>query len=81
MSGAVASDGSFRRLVLPGLAFKAVVIGGGYATGREIAEFFVGSGPMGGLLGLLLAMELGFTAVVAIAAVLYLLAAWSFGHD
>ncbi|MEL7784375.1 hypothetical protein AAG607_15205 [Citromicrobium bathyomarinum] len=58
MSGAVASDGSFRRLVLPGLAFKAVVIGGGYATGREIAEFFVGSGPMGGLLGLLLAMAI-----------------------
>ncbi len=46
----------FRRLVLPGFAFKAVVIGGGYATGREIAEFFLGSGPLGGFLGLLLAM-------------------------
>ena len=39
----------FRRLVLPGLAFKAVVIGGGYATGREIAEFFLPAGPWGGL--------------------------------
>lgn len=46
----------FQRLVLPGLAFKAVVIGGGYATGRELAEFFLPSGPRGGLAGMLLAM-------------------------
>lgn len=46
----------FRRLLLPGLAFKAVVIGGGYATGRELIEFFYPSGPVGGLLGLLLTM-------------------------
>ncbi|MFN3834392.1 MAG: hypothetical protein ACK4NO_00680 [Glycocaulis sp.] len=44
----------FRRLILPGLAFKAVVIGGGYATGRELVEYFMPSGPVGGLLGLLL---------------------------
>ncbi|MFL6591693.1 MAG: hypothetical protein ACJ8GK_03160, partial [Luteimonas sp.] len=46
----------FQRFLLPGLAFKAVVIGGGYATGRELAEFFLPSGPQGGLLGMLLAM-------------------------
>src|SRR5215468_1464036 len=46
----------FQRFVLPGLAFKAVVIGGGYATGRELAEFFLPSGPQGGLLAMLLAM-------------------------
>jgi uncharacterized membrane protein YkvI len=46
----------FQRFLLPGLAFKAVVIGGGYATGRELAEFFLPSGPYGGLLGMLLAM-------------------------
>ena len=40
---------AFQRYVLPGLAFKAVVIGGGYATGREIAEFFLPAGPWGGL--------------------------------
>lgn len=45
----------FQRLILPGLAFKAVVIGGGYATGRELAEFFLPSGPLGGLTGLILA--------------------------
>ena len=47
--------GWFKRLVLPGLAFKAVVIGGGYATGREIAEFFLPAGPWGGLAALALA--------------------------
>src|SRR5258707_7903398 len=46
----------FQRLLLPGLAFKAVVIGGGYATGRELAEFFLPSGPQGGLLAILLAL-------------------------
>jgi len=46
----------FQRTLLPGFAFKAVVIGGGYATGRELATFFLPSGPQGGLLGMLLAM-------------------------
>jgi uncharacterized membrane protein YkvI len=46
----------FQRYLLPGFAFKAVVIGGGYATGRELAEFFLPSGPRGGLLAMLLAM-------------------------
>lgn len=45
----------FQRLVLPGLAFKAVVIGGGYATGREIAEFFLPAGAWGGLAAMALA--------------------------
>lgn len=45
-----------QRFVLPGLAFKAVVIGGGYATGRELVEFFMPSGPRGGLLGMALAL-------------------------
>ena len=48
----------FKRLLLPGLAFKAVVIGGGYATGRELAEFFLSAGPRGGLLAILLATVL-----------------------
>ena len=45
----------FQRFVLPGLAFKAVVIGGGYATGREIAEFFLPAGPWGGIAAMLVA--------------------------
>jgi uncharacterized membrane protein YkvI len=46
----------FQRLLLPGFAFKAVVIGGGYATGRELAEFFLPCGPRAGLLGIGVAM-------------------------
>lgn len=48
----------FQRFLLPGFAFKAVVIGGGYATGRELAEFFMPSGPRGGVFGMLLAMAI-----------------------
>jgi uncharacterized membrane protein YkvI len=46
--------GWFQRWLLPGLAFKAVVIGGGYATGRELASYFLPSGPQGGLYAMLL---------------------------
>ncbi|HYD86131.1 MAG TPA: hypothetical protein VEA80_01525 [Vitreimonas sp.] len=46
----------FQRFLLPGFAFKGVVIGGGYATGRELAEFFLPHGPAGGLLAILVAM-------------------------
>ena len=45
----------FQRFLLPAFAFKAVVIGGGYATGRELAQYFLPSGPRGGLLAMLLA--------------------------
>ncbi|MDV3455551.1 hypothetical protein RZN05_01035 [Sphingomonas sp. HF-S4] len=48
----------FQRFLLPGFAMKAVIIGGGYATGRELAEYFLPSGPWGGLAGMFLAMAL-----------------------
>ncbi|QIB64594.1 YkvI family membrane protein [Kineobactrum salinum] len=46
---------SWRAYILPGLIFQSVIIGGGYATGRELVEFFIPSGPVGGLLGILVA--------------------------
>lgn len=57
MNAAAESPGPsrFQRFLLPGLAFKAVVIGGGYATGRELAEFFLPSGPWGGIIAMLFA--------------------------
>ncbi|MFC1661740.1 hypothetical protein ACFL3S_09865 [Gemmatimonadota bacterium] len=42
----------FRRLLLPGFVFQSVVIAGGYGTGRELAEFFLSEGPLGGLLAM-----------------------------
>ncbi|SNT01991.1 YkvI family membrane protein [Sphingopyxis indica] len=52
---AVGGGSWFQRFLLPGFALKAVIIGGGYATGRELAEYFVPAGPWGGLAGMLLA--------------------------
>jgi len=51
-----AGSSRFNRFLLPGFAFKAFIIGGGYATGRELAEFFLPSGPVGGVLAMLLGM-------------------------
>ncbi|HSI18885.1 MAG TPA: hypothetical protein VK980_14020 [Sphingomonas sp.] len=67
MSDSTTPTGStwFQRFLLPGFAFKAVVIGGGYATGRELAEFFLPSGPWGGLAGMVLAMLI-WSAVCAV---------------
>lgn len=45
----------FKRFLPPDFAFKAVFIGGGYATGSELADFFLPNRPWGGVLGMLLA--------------------------
>ena len=42
----------WQRLWLPAFAFMSVVVGGGYATGREVVEFFMTAGPLAGLAGL-----------------------------
>jgi uncharacterized membrane protein YkvI len=46
------SAGIWQRYFFPSVTFMSVVIGGGYATGRELAEFFMPAGPIGGLLGM-----------------------------
>ena len=43
---------AFRRYFLPGFVFQSVVIAGGYGTGRELAEFFLSQGPLGGVLAI-----------------------------
>lgn len=67
----------FKRYFLPGFAFKAVVIGGGYATGRELAQYFLPSGPRGGLLAMVLATALWSV----ICAVTFLFARSTRSHD
>jgi len=62
-SGTRTDPSWFQRFLLPGFALKAVIIGGGYATGRELAEYFVPSGPWGGLAAMVLAT--GIWSVVA----------------
>lgn len=51
--------------LLPGLAFKAVVIGGGYATDRELADFFLPGAPWGSLAEMILAMVIWSAVCVA----------------
>ncbi len=44
----------FKKYLLPGFVFQSVVIAGGYGTGRELVEYFLSYGPLGGLLGMLI---------------------------
>jgi uncharacterized membrane protein YkvI len=55
----------FRRFLLPGFAFQAVMIGGGYASGRELVEFFLNLGPIAGLAGMIVSAAIvgGVSAV------------------
>ena len=68
------SSSRFQRFLLPGFAFKAVVIGGGYATGRELAEFFLPNGAWGGLAAMALS-----TAIFSLCCVVTFLFARQFG--
>ncbi len=54
-----------QRYLLPGLIFQSVVIGGGYGTGRELAEFFMPHGPLGGLLSMMVATAIWGTVLAA----------------
>lgn len=55
----------FRRYLLPGFVFESAVIAGGYATGRELVEFFLPAGPWGGLLGMLVSMAVWSAVLMA----------------
>ena len=45
----------FRKYLVPGFVFQSIVVGGGYGTGRELVQFFLTKGPLGGYLGMLVA--------------------------
>jgi len=52
--------------LVPGLVFQSVLVGGGYGRGREVVEFFMSNGPIGGLLGMLAScLVWGFVLAVA----------------
>ena len=54
-------DGAFGRYLLPGVILQSVLIGGGYATGREIIEYGAKFGAKGWLAGL--GIFIGFVVV------------------
>lgn len=43
---------TFQKYFVPGIVFQSLVIAGGYGTGRELVEFFLEYGTVGGLLGI-----------------------------
>jgi uncharacterized membrane protein YkvI len=47
-----AAGAALHRLLLPGLVYTGVVIGGGYATGRDLVQFFMRFNPASALLGI-----------------------------
>lgn len=55
-------DGRYGRLLLPGVILQSVLIGGGYATGREIVEFGAKYGAMGWLAGVGIFVGFGLMA-------------------
>ena len=52
-------DGHYGRLLLPGVILQSVLIGGGYATGREIVQFGAKFGALGWIAGLWIAVGFG----------------------
>ena len=58
-------DNWFTIYLLPGFVFQSLVIAGGYATGRELVEFFLRLGPLTGLLGMLVTTVI-WSAVAAV---------------
>ena len=56
-------DGRFGKYLLPGILLQSVLIGGGYATGREIVSYGAKFGAKGWIAGI--GILIGF-AVVAI---------------
>jgi len=45
-------DNWFQRYLLPGFIFQSVIVAGAYGSGKELEQFFLGLGPIGGLLGM-----------------------------
>lgn len=56
----------FKKYLLPGFVFQSVVIAGGYGTGREIIEYFLKYGPLGGILGMVLITTVMWSIVLAV---------------
>lgn len=56
----------FQKYLVPGIVFQSCVIAGGYGTGRELVEYFMGYGPLGGLLAMILISMVTWSLVAGI---------------
>ncbi|MGI6204785.1 MAG: hypothetical protein ACOYJH_05865 [Anaerovoracaceae bacterium] len=65
---------TFQKYFVPGIVFQSCVIAGGYGTGRELVEYFMGYGPVKGTLAMCivtLGVWSGVAALTYCFAVLY----------
>lgn len=56
----------FQKYFVPGIVFQSCVIAGGYGTGRELIEYFMGYGPVGGVLSMCIVSLLTWSIICAI---------------
>ncbi|MGN0136889.1 YkvI family membrane protein [Anaerotignum sp.] len=56
----------FQKYFVPGIVFQSCVIAGGYGTGRELVEYFMGYGPKGGILGMCIVSLLVWSIICAV---------------
>jgi len=56
----------FKKYLLPGFVFQGVLIAGGYGTGRELAEYFMKYGPLGGILGMFAVTMVVWAVILAV---------------
>lgn len=74
MGEANAKSNWFQKLIVPGIVFQSCVIAGGYGTGRELVEYFMGYGPVKGTMAICLVTLVVWSLVAALTymfAVLY----------
>lgn len=64
-------NGWFQRYLLPGFIFQSVIVAGAYGSGKELEQFFLGLGPISGLMGM---------AVTAIIFSIVLMASFEFAR-
>ena len=62
---AIVNSSTFKKYFVPGIIFQSVVIAGGYGTGRELVEYFVNYGNLGGLMAMLLISMVIWSVVCA----------------
>jgi len=57
-------DGGFGRYFLPAILLQSVLIGGGYATGREIVQYGAGFGALGWITGIMIFIGFSVMAIL-----------------
>ena len=62
----ILSSKKFQKYFVPGIVFQSCVIAGGYGTGRELVEYFMGYGPLGGLLAMVIVSLLTWSIVCGV---------------